>query len=186
MYHDIAPYDPEGVLQHEFLNSRGAIARFDRNTIEIRVLDIQECPGADLGVLTAIVEVLKALVGERWSSKDRQQAWACEPLVEIYKAAVVDGEAALITNRSYLEMFGLTGTGRCRAGDLWRHLADSVLGAMEDPEREALRVILAEGTLARRMVNRLGEASTRDQMAGVYRELCDCLAEGRMFHGSSQ
>ena len=37
-------YDPEGVLRHEWLNARGAIARFDRNTIEIRVLDVQECP----------------------------------------------------------------------------------------------------------------------------------------------
>ncbi|MCZ7598158.1 MAG: glutamate-cysteine ligase family protein [Gammaproteobacteria bacterium] len=39
MYADIAPHDPDGILQEEWLNSRGAIARFDRNAIEIRVLD---------------------------------------------------------------------------------------------------------------------------------------------------
>src|SRR5690606_17301416 len=50
-YQDIAPYDPEGILQDEWLNSRGAIARFQRNAIEIRVLDIQECPAADLAIL---------------------------------------------------------------------------------------------------------------------------------------
>ena len=36
IYADIAPHDPQGILQHEWLNSRGAIARFDRNAIEIR------------------------------------------------------------------------------------------------------------------------------------------------------
>ncbi len=51
MYDDIAPLDPDGVLQDEFLNSRGAIARFDRGSIEIRVINIQECPAADLAVL---------------------------------------------------------------------------------------------------------------------------------------
>ena len=32
------------------MNSRGAIARFDRNAIEIRVIDVQECPKADLAI----------------------------------------------------------------------------------------------------------------------------------------
>jgi len=48
MYRDIAADDPERVLQHEWLNARGAIARFDRNAIEIRLCDTQECPRADL------------------------------------------------------------------------------------------------------------------------------------------
>jgi hypothetical protein len=32
------------VLRHEWVNARGAIARFDRSAIEIRVLDVAECP----------------------------------------------------------------------------------------------------------------------------------------------
>ena len=39
MYRQIAPLDPDHVVQYEWLNSRGAIARFDRNAIEIRVID---------------------------------------------------------------------------------------------------------------------------------------------------
>jgi len=38
------------VLQNEWLNSRGAIARFERDTIEIRVLDSQETPAAELAI----------------------------------------------------------------------------------------------------------------------------------------
>ena len=47
-----------------WVNSRGATARFDRGTIEIRLLDIQECPAADLAIITLIIQVLKWLVSE--------------------------------------------------------------------------------------------------------------------------
>lgn len=50
MYKAIAPFDAEGLLQDEWLNSRAAIARFDRSAIEIRCLDSQECPLADLAM----------------------------------------------------------------------------------------------------------------------------------------
>ena len=41
---DIAPYDASCVLNPIWVNSRGAIPRFDRGSIEIRIMDIQECP----------------------------------------------------------------------------------------------------------------------------------------------
>ena len=64
IYKDIAPIDPKKVLQEEWLNARGCIARFERNTIEIRVIDTQEHPTADLAILQAIVHVLKKLAAE--------------------------------------------------------------------------------------------------------------------------
>jgi hypothetical protein len=57
----MAPFDKEHVMDHHFANSRGAIARFDRGAIEIRVIDIQECPSADLAIAELIVAVLKAM-----------------------------------------------------------------------------------------------------------------------------
>jgi hypothetical protein len=68
LYRDIAPLDPEKTLQNEWVNSRGAIARFDRNTIEIRVIDMQECPAADLAVASAVVEWIHLIVDETWYS----------------------------------------------------------------------------------------------------------------------
>ncbi|MEQ8767131.1 MAG: glutamate-cysteine ligase family protein, partial [Planctomycetota bacterium] len=38
IYRDLAPHDPEGTLRHEWANARGAIARFERGAIEIRIL----------------------------------------------------------------------------------------------------------------------------------------------------
>ena len=61
IYRDLAPLDPEGVLRHEWVNARGAIARFDRSAIEIRVLDVQETPLMDVAYAALIVEVLKLL-----------------------------------------------------------------------------------------------------------------------------
>ena len=61
IYADMAPHDPEGVVRHEWCNARGAIARFDRSAIEIRVLDVQECPRADLAIAALVTAVLRAL-----------------------------------------------------------------------------------------------------------------------------
>ena len=53
---------PKAMLQDEWLNSRGAVARFEPgNTIEIRVLDVQECPQADVAICALIADVLERL-----------------------------------------------------------------------------------------------------------------------------
>jgi gamma-glutamyl:cysteine ligase YbdK (ATP-grasp superfamily) len=64
----IAPYDTEHLLNHFFLNSRGAIARFDRGAIEIRLVDIQECPNADIAIAELEIATLKAIVNGRFAS----------------------------------------------------------------------------------------------------------------------
>jgi Uncharacterized conserved protein len=67
----IAPYDPEHLLNHFFLNSRGAIARFDRGAIEIRLVDIQECPNADIAIVELEIATLKAIAsGKLANGKD--------------------------------------------------------------------------------------------------------------------
>jgi len=41
--------------------------------------------------------------------------------------------------------------------------------------------ILREGPLARRVLRAVGSAPDRGRIADVYRTLCQCLEEGRMF-----
>jgi len=180
LYRDIAPLDPEGILQYEWLNSRGAIARFDRNTIEIRLLDVQECPAADLAVAALIVAVLKALAAESWGSLGEQQLWEVAPLEAILLAAIRDGEEALIDDRRYLEAFGFAGS-RASAGELWRSLAQRLLPPKTEEFWIPLATILQRGPLARRLLQALGTDPPPEQVREVYRELCDCLAAGRMF-----
>jgi len=61
LYADLAPYDTSGILQEEWINGRGAIARFDRWAIEIRLLDMQEHPAVDVAICQAITAVVRAL-----------------------------------------------------------------------------------------------------------------------------
>lgn len=182
IYAQMAPHDPQGTLQHEWLNARGAIARFERNTFEIRLLDVQECPAADLAVLALVVAVLQALVREEWISYDKQKTWHVEPLEEIFLEAIRRGEEAHIPFSSYLRVFGSELAAPCRAGDLWRHLYDVAMpAAWKEQFGAPLRLILEQGTLARRMTRAVEQRGGPGCLPALYRDLCTCLAEGRCF-----
>ena len=180
LYRDIAPHDPEGILQEEWLNSRGAIARFDRNAIEIRLLDVQESPLADLAIITLLVEVLRELVAEACVPWTEQQLWSANALAEIFLAVLQEGRGALIKDPRYLAMFGIRANALA-VGELWRVLAERLL-TRRDEALAPLQVILDEGPLARRIIHALGPEPERGRLAAVYRELCDCLQEGSMYH----
>ncbi len=148
MYRDIAPFDTDKILCHEWLNSRGAIARFDRNAIEIRVLDVQETPAADIAICEAIVSVLKLLVSQRWTSYAEQQRVATEPLAQLLDTTVRQAERAEVESPAILRQFGLEGTQQT-AQSIWQFLVDQV--AIEITNIEPLRKILEQGPLARRI-----------------------------------
>ncbi len=188
IYADIAAHDPEGILQEEWLNARGAIARFDRNAIEIRVLDVQECPAADLAIAALTVKVLVALIAERFSSMESLMRWEIDPLEVILLNSIREGERAVVNHPDYLEALGFPNPGQAgvTVGDLWRHLAGALVlsgGQNETHLFDPIETILDEGPLARRILTATGSNPDRAKLDAVYRQLCDCLAEGRMFHG---
>jgi hypothetical protein len=184
IYADLAPHDPDRTLRHEWANARGCIARFDRGSIEVRILDVQECPLADLAVAGATAAVVEALARGELASHERQRRWPSAPLVDLLAGTARDGEAAWIRDPAYLRLLGYPGTA-CRARDLWAHLVERGVG--RDPRyaewASALEVILEEGCLARRITVRLAGDTRTPALREVYGELCRCLAEGRMFRG---
>lgn len=196
IYADIAPHDPDLILRHEWLNARGAIARFDRNAIEIRIIDIQECPTADVAIAHAITCVLRALVSEQWQPIERQKGYATEPLNSILLATTLDAEAARIDDVDYLGAFGIHARN-ARAGDVWSHLVETIVakdGEFSTEWASVMETILREGPLARRIIGALeGErpklagrfAPARARLHDVYAELCDCLKENRTFHAQA-
>lgn len=183
MYRDIAPLDPEGILRHEFLNARGAIARFDRGAIEIRVLDIQECPAADLGLAALACAALRALCARRWSSLAEQQSFSAESLATLLRACTRDAEAAVLTDPRYLAAFGLEREKRLSAAEFWSHLlAECLPPAERDPAWEpVLAAYQARGCLARRILAALAGDCRREHLREVYAALADCLARGEVF-----
>jgi len=177
MYADIAPYDSHGILQHEWLNSRGAIARFDRDAIEIRVLDVQEAPQADVAICEAIVAVLKLLVSERWTSYAEQQQIPTSMLAELLEATTRDAEWAIVDDPLFLRQLGVEqaslNSGAIRCDQLWQTLIEQVSGQIT--HLQPLQVILNEGTLARRILRSLEAEDSSSSQSFPHRFSIDAL-----------
>jgi gamma-glutamyl:cysteine ligase YbdK (ATP-grasp superfamily) len=183
MYQEIAPLDTEDTLQHEWLNARGEIPRFDRNAIEIRVIDTQECTWANFTIAAVAINIVHALYSEAYALLAEQQSIATDALVRIMHACIRNAEQAVINDVEYLRLMGFSG-GECKAGTLWQRLIESEMPVEPRQEKscgEALQTILGQGPLARRILNAIGSDFSRRRLETVYRELCDCLDEDRMF-----
>jgi glutamate---cysteine ligase / carboxylate-amine ligase len=183
IYRDMQPHDPEGLLRHEWCNARGAIARFDRSAIEIRVLDVQETPRADLAIAALVTTVLESLVSERHAPLARQRAADMDMLVNQLQNCMARGEEAGIDDPAYLALFGVRG-GTWTAGSLWRRLEDELFeGERRAAFGGALGTLLERGPLARRILRALKGDFSRDSLRNVYSKLSDCLLEDRLFEG---
>jgi carboxylate-amine ligase len=183
MYRDISKYDASGVLRHEWLNSRGAVPRFERSAIEIRLADSQECPLADTAVAAAVSSVIESLIRGRWSDPDDRVAWPVAPLAALLDRTIRSGEAAVIRNAHYLKIFGYP-ESTATAADLWRYLVGEGLasgGTADKNLRTAIRFILDNGTLSRRILKALEKNPSRQRQREIYGKLCDCLARGSLF-----
>lgn len=184
IYSSIEKFDPGGTLRHEWLNSRGAIPRFQRNAIEIRVIDTQECPSANIAVADMIVSVIKRLVSEQWAPLGDQKVWKVSPLAAVFRETIKNGEHAVIDNAHYLKMFGFP-EPKARAGELWKHLAEGEGGGgLSDPgSLQIIRSILERGTLSSRILASIGKDDSHKRFKDVYGRLCRCLARNELFEG---
>jgi gamma-glutamyl:cysteine ligase YbdK (ATP-grasp superfamily) len=180
LFQEITVHDPDGTLRHPWLNARGAIAQFGRDAIEIRVLDVQECPRADVAICAAVTAVISSLVSGRFSDYDRQRSWPVAPLAEIFLATLRDAELTVIRNREYLRLFDYPERDGL-ARDLWQHLLEALAGTAAGLDSPYLGIILSEGPLARRMLRALGPNPRREDIQNVYRALSRCLEEGASF-----
>lgn len=185
IYRDLAPHDPEGILQHEWINARGCIARFDRMALEIRLLDVQECPRIDLAIAVAVVATVQALVQETWTTVDEQKKWSERDLERILLSTIVDADEAIIEDERFLRNFGLGNRGPLRAADLWAHLIETEVASRpeHEPALPSLHTILDDGCLARRLIRAAGPDPSPSRLETVYRRLADCLARGDTFVG---
>ena len=175
----IKPFDSENILNHHFLNSRGAIARFDRGAIEIRVIDLQECPKADLAIAVLIIETLKLLVSEEMISLEDQKSWHENELFEIFDAVIKDAENTRITNKRFLDIFDLGEEATVR--EIWKKIYERVRENISVKHRKSIEFLLDNGSLSSRILEALMGDYSEENIKRVYRELGKCLAENRFF-----
>lgn len=178
---DIAPHDPEEVLEEEWLNSRGAIARFERAAIEIRLLDIQESVTADFAVISLVVSLVKSLCDEVWLPLAAQQEMDELKLRDVLLASIVQGGEYRLEDPQLLACFKQTAPLSLNA--LWTALASELIdrGYPARDFVEGIRELLKKGTLSSRLVRVLGAQPGREEIIQRYKELGNCLESGRIY-----
>ena len=178
MYRDIRPFDPKGLLQYEWLNSRAAIAKFDINAIEIRIIDSQECVNADIAIAHAVHAILKS-----WQERSQQQiTHPCDTLrlKSIYDHIIKDGFNVLIDDSEVLAQWQLP-KRRMTARDAWSLLIERVSPDLNHITQNTLEHILREGCLSERILRACNHDFSHAKLKSVYRQLSDCLLSNQLF-----
>lgn len=182
IYRDLQPHDPAGILQEEWVNARGAIARFDRMALEIRVLDTQECPRMDLAYAALLVAVLRMLATESNETLATLQAWPTRDLGNGLDTAIASAERGECHDSSYLRALGMR-VSHASLHTVWGHLAEqaAAAGSLTRDAETAIEHYLRYGSLATRIRSGLPAEPSRSQLRNVYRRLCECLEHGELF-----
>lgn len=175
----IKPFDTENILDQYFLNSRGAIARFDRNAIEIRLVDIQECPRADIAICVLIIEVVKLLVNNETASLNTQKAWTKEALFDILNPCIKDAENHVVINLKYLNLFKIEQS--CTVQDIWKTLYKLVKSQIDKSHHQAIETILSQGTLSNRILKAISNDYSNAHIKAIYFQLAGCLQNNTLF-----
>ncbi len=179
VYRALEPVDPEGALRYEWVNARGAIARFDRMALEIRVLDTQECPRLDLAIATLVTTILRHMCGDgRFRAVDER--WSPERLAAILWRCVETGNTAVIDDADYLSLWGMPARPTTARAVL-EHLLASHETALPESARADVTWLVGNGTLAQRLVHALGPNPTKAALHAVYARLADCLQQAERF-----
>lgn len=179
----LAPHDPTGVLEPVFSNSRGAIARFDRGSIEIRLLDLQECPAADLAIVRTVVALLRELVAETLMPFVDQKNATVDDLAPVFHLCVEQADAARVTVPALLQAFGWNGEISPTAHELWGATIDRLQPVADTSPAEQLaqETYCEQGTLARRIIKVLGINPSPEAITALYQQLATGVADNAVF-----
>jgi gamma-glutamyl:cysteine ligase YbdK (ATP-grasp superfamily) len=183
LYRAIEPHDADHILRHDWLNGRGAIARFEHSAIEVRVFDVQECPQIDVALAALLMDLAEDLCDRRFPRPSLENQLPTRALAGIFLACIHDADRARIDDTDYLRLLGLT-RSHCDAATLWWEIAerlDRQRSRYSGWWRSALEFNLSRGPLARRLLRAVGPRPDRAALHELYCALCDALAAGKPF-----
>ncbi|MCS7144701.1 MAG: glutamate-cysteine ligase family protein [Archaeoglobaceae archaeon] len=141
------------VLCREWVNSRGAIFRFSRDCIEIKIMDEQECIKSDVALSAFIVSILRAEL------EDLPR----EELISKLNSAIASGTSDL--------------------KEELRALFKKAWENAEDEERKYLKVIqdrIENGSLGERILMKV-KSHDSAELIKLCEELSECLERNKVF-----
>jgi glutathione synthase/RimK-type ligase-like ATP-grasp enzyme/gamma-glutamyl:cysteine ligase YbdK (ATP-grasp superfamily) len=188
MYAALDGLPDSAAIRHDFFNARGAVFKFSRRAMEVRVLDTQECVKMDIAVAVFVRSALKFLAAR---VKAGRIVLPPHPLlVEDFRACIHDGSRALVTAPH------LPGDrdaeGRTHARDVLRTLLDGARRAVRRDEAEYLDLaarMIESGSLSERIRAELEPYTEADDeqfteaARRIYIELADSLDANVPWHG---
>jgi gamma-glutamyl:cysteine ligase YbdK (ATP-grasp superfamily) len=162
-----------GELLHDkdWVNSRGAIFRFDRKAVEVRVMDEQECVKSDVALSCFIRSALRGLM------KEKAELLPHERLVNDFNSTIASGLAAEVHHPH-----GHT------AREVCSYFHRVALDSAEDEEKKYLSVVkkriecesLSE-TIRRRVQLRAQKTDLKEAIVDVYSRLIKCLIDNEPY-----
>jgi len=181
MYNALDALPDAGLLRHEYFNARGSVFKMSRQSMEVRVLDTQECVKLDCAIAAFVRS------GLRWLSERFTDMSTLPPhpiLVEDFRAVVRQGSTAVVQAPHLLPNGGL-------ARDALRVVLNGARTCCPPDEQHYLDIvaaILREGSLSERMGSFLRpHADDPDALARatrrLYEDLCECLVDNRPWAG---
>ena len=189
MYKALDALPDAGAIRHEFLNARGAVFKFSRESMEVRVLDVQECVRMDVAIAAFTRLALRAVAADLTARRIAVPDHAV--LVEDFRAVIRDGTAARVLAPHLAPQAARGDDGRVSVRDV---LADLLGRAGRRPKREEedylglVAGVVRAGNLSERIAAVLSphipdEQGFTDAARHVYRQLSECLVENRPWEG---
>jgi gamma-glutamyl:cysteine ligase YbdK (ATP-grasp superfamily) len=165
---------PSWLFHREWLNSRGAIFRFDRRAIEIRIIDEQECIYADVAISCFIRACLRGII------KHPKPFMPYQLLTRDFNAVIEQGLDAKVHHP-----YGPTARDVC---SYYLRIASENASPEEAAYLSHIKARIEEGSLAtliRRDLQHCGKnMAWEDAITHIYQKLVTCLARNHTYFSS--
>ena len=186
-----------GALRHEFLNARGAVFKASRASMEVRILDVQECVAMDVSMAWFTRRALRAL-----SERLAAMAPAPQPALEDDLLAVARGGSRARVRAPHVPLDAqrdADGTLAARDVLAWLFgLCDHRVPQEELRYRDLCERAISQGSLSERILavlephaaavgrGELSEEGFTEAARGIWLELGDCLMDNRPWAGRAR
>jgi len=164
---------PRCLLNKEWLNSRGAVIRFDRRAIEIRIMDEQECVKSDVALSCFIRATLRGI----WQQKYEFEYLPHDVLVKNLRAVIRDGLDAPVQHPK-----GSTARQVCH------YLCKIAEGNASSEEKKYLGIIkrrIEDGNLSelilKEVTKKVLKTDLEEAFLAVYGSLASCLERNKVY-----